>query len=284
VNNNLSISIVIPVYNEEHHIKACLDAIAMQTIKPLEVIVVDNNCTDKTVAIAKGFPFVTIIREPVQGRGAARNAGFNIARGDIIGRIDADSIVMTNWVARVLEDFQDSSIMGLTGLGKTNLILGINTLFITFWSQVYFWTTHSFFDVVTMWGANMAIRRTTWEHLRHQVTLDDKLVHEDQDISMVMLGSGGKIIQDNGLFVITTGRSYLYWPKFWEYFRRTFNTKRFHEYKHTLPADSPMRIGFWRSLPGALLGWFFTVVFIIYSLAMWPVFAVLKHVHGSKLS
>ena len=55
--NKLTLSIVIPVFNEQRYIKACLDSIAAQTVKPDEVIVVDNNSTDKTVQIAKKYKF-----------------------------------------------------------------------------------------------------------------------------------------------------------------------------------------------------------------------------------
>src|SRR5579885_2998873 len=139
----LTLSIVIPVYNEEHHIKACLDAIATQTVKPDEVIVVDNNCTDNTVKIAKTYSFVKVVPEPVQGRTAARNCGFNTATCDIIGRIDADSILLPNWVERVLVDFSDPTVSGVTGLGKTRVLLGARAWYSTFWSRVYFWTVHS---------------------------------------------------------------------------------------------------------------------------------------------
>nr|MDQ2973765.1 glycosyltransferase [bacterium] len=64
----MTLSLVIPVYNEEYNIKRCLTAIAGQTIMPDEVIVVDNNCVDKTIEIAKSFGFVTVVKEPKQGR------------------------------------------------------------------------------------------------------------------------------------------------------------------------------------------------------------------------
>jgi glycosyltransferase involved in cell wall biosynthesis len=86
-----NISIVIPVYNEAERIAACLESIAAQTVTPLEVIVVDNNSTDATVSIARSFPFVRVITAKCQGVIHARNRGFNAARGEIIGRIDADT-------------------------------------------------------------------------------------------------------------------------------------------------------------------------------------------------
>ena len=95
------VSIVIPAYNEERYLPACLDAIAAQTIKPFEVIVVDNNSSDSTAKIAAQYPFVRVVNEPRRGIGFARNAGFNAAAGDIIGRIDADTHVPASWVAKV---------------------------------------------------------------------------------------------------------------------------------------------------------------------------------------
>ena len=57
------ISVVIPCYNEEAAIGACLDALASQIPQPSEVIVVDNNCTDRTAEIAQSYGFVTVIQE-----------------------------------------------------------------------------------------------------------------------------------------------------------------------------------------------------------------------------
>src|SRR5688572_3020117 len=93
-----TVSIVIPAYNEENHLRLCLEAVARQTVKPLEVIVVDNNSTDATAAIARSFPFVTLLSEKRQGPQPARDRGYNAAHGEIIGRLDADSIVALDWV------------------------------------------------------------------------------------------------------------------------------------------------------------------------------------------
>ncbi len=282
--NSLTISIVIPVYNEENYIGQCLDAIASQNVQPLEVIVVDNNCTDKTVEIAEKYDFVKIIREPKQGRGYARSAGFNAARGDIIGRIDADSIVFSDWAERVSRDFKDSDVAGVTGLGATNVLLGFPKWYTTFWSRIYFWTAHEIFRSLTMWGANMAIRRSYWLNVRSKICLDDKIVHEDQDLSLLILGNGGQIIQDNKLIIRTSGGSYLYWPKFWEYFKRTFATRDYHLAKNTLKIDSPLRTKLSAIWLGALIGWFFTGLFIIYSLACWPIYSLSRKFHRPKFN
>ena len=46
------ISIVVPTYNEEKYIKLCLDSLHRQSLEPAEIIVVDNNSTDRTIAVS----------------------------------------------------------------------------------------------------------------------------------------------------------------------------------------------------------------------------------------
>ncbi len=104
-----TISIIIPVFNEADHLRRCLAAIDAQTVAPTEIVVVDNNSTDKTVTVASRHPLVRVISEKKQGIVHARNAGFSAARGDIIARIDADTIVPTDWVARISDFYSKSS-------------------------------------------------------------------------------------------------------------------------------------------------------------------------------
>ncbi len=271
----LTLTIVIPAYNEERHLKACLDAIASQTVKPDEVIVVDNNSTDKTMDIAKNYDFVTLITESKQGRGNARTAGFNAAKSDIIGRIDADSVIANNWVERVMVNFSDSSIAGVTGLGRTNIGPFLPNLYVTFWSRVYFWDVHAYFNVNTMWGANCAIRKSNWRLIRDQVCFDDRQVHEDQDVSILIAGSGGEITQDNSLLITTNGRSYAFFPKLFYYGVLRHRTKKLHKHLGTLEQPNAVLLGFWNTLPGRLYSVVPGVAFIITSIILWPLQALI---------
>src|SRR5262245_36697630 len=92
------LSIVIIAFNEEKHIGPCLEAIAHQTVAPDEVIVVDNNSTDRTVQIASSYPFIKVIHETEQGMIPARNTGLDAAKGDLLARIDADTRIPPQWV------------------------------------------------------------------------------------------------------------------------------------------------------------------------------------------
>lgn len=116
------ISVVIPAYNEGKNIKRCLEGFVDQTTRELfEVILVDNNCTDKTVEIARELQSkipLRIISEKEKGRGHARAAGFDAARGEIILSTDADAVVPPTWIEDMAKAFEDPTVAAVTGPGK----------------------------------------------------------------------------------------------------------------------------------------------------------------------
>ncbi len=118
------ISIVIPAYNEEKLISKCLDTLVNQkTDKKFEVILADNNSTDKTVEIAEKFSSklnLKIVHEKKQGRGAARYAGFKKASGDIILSADADAFFPPTWVEDLSNALIQSNAVAVTGSLKIN--------------------------------------------------------------------------------------------------------------------------------------------------------------------
>jgi len=91
----MKISVIIPVYNEEKHIVQCLKSLNNQTLKPLEIIVIDDGSTDNTLKILR-TPYsalrteVVLIKQNHLGTGAARNLGAKKSRGKILVFIDAD--------------------------------------------------------------------------------------------------------------------------------------------------------------------------------------------------
>ncbi len=113
------ISVVIPAYNEEHYLGACLAALNEQnTTTDFEIIVVNNASTDHTRQVALEHTTknnLRIIDEPQKGRGAARSTGFAAAQGSIILSTDADAIVPSNWVDKMIEYFEDPAIVAVSG-------------------------------------------------------------------------------------------------------------------------------------------------------------------------
>jgi len=99
---NPKISVIIPVYNGEKTLERCLNSVLKQNYKNYEVIPVDNNSTDNSKRIIEDFQKkdkrVKYALETVQGRGAARNCGVNLAQGEIIVMIDQDCVAPKNWI------------------------------------------------------------------------------------------------------------------------------------------------------------------------------------------
>jgi glycosyltransferase involved in cell wall biosynthesis len=189
----LALSLIIPAYNEQQHLKACLDSVAAQTKQPFEVIVVDNNSTDDTVKIAKSYPFVRVVKEKQQGIVYARDAGFNAAKGTIIGRIDSDSRLPIDWVETILNFYSDHKHenTALTGGGifyntpMPRLSRHILSLLAFRVNQVAL--GHHF-----LFGSNMAFPAHIWPKIKDKICIRTD-IHEDIDIAVHMHEIGTKI-------------------------------------------------------------------------------------------
>jgi len=108
------ISFVIPCYNEEEHIKDCIRSIRKHTNVPYQIIVVDNNCTDKTVEIAEA-ELAIIVKETRKGVVFARQAGYEAATGSLIANIDADSKITDGWIWEALSRLSNDDVVAVTG-------------------------------------------------------------------------------------------------------------------------------------------------------------------------
>jgi len=87
------ISAIMPVYNGAAFVAAAIESALGQAYAPLELIVVDDGSTDGSAAIVQGFgDKLTCIHQRNRGPAAARNAGLQIARGEIIAFLDADDL------------------------------------------------------------------------------------------------------------------------------------------------------------------------------------------------
>lgn len=88
---DLSISVVIPCFNASAFLGETLGSVRNQTLKPCEIIVVDDGSTDGSARVAEAFgPSVQVVRQSNGGAAAARNHGVALARGEWIAFLDAD--------------------------------------------------------------------------------------------------------------------------------------------------------------------------------------------------
>lgn len=222
----MKISVILPVFNEEEYIESCLLSLQKQQEQADEIIVVDNNSTDRSIAIAKKFG-VRVVKESRQGISYARNKGFSVAKFEILARIDADSNLPTNWVKKIKQNFSKYKIDALTG----------PVIFFDFpfktpaYAQMYL----ELFKYIqkgkdTLIGPNMAITKKIWKKIEKKVCMDNTKVHEDIDLAIHLVQAGGKIRTDNTLIAHCSARRLLKHPKsfFVEYPIRLVNTLKIH--------------------------------------------------------
>jgi glycosyltransferase involved in cell wall biosynthesis len=186
------ISIIIPAYNEERYLAACLDSIAAQTVMPDEVIVVDNNSTDSTADIARRYPFVRLLREPHQGLVYARAAGLDQAKGDLLVRIDADTRLPADWLATLLvEAKRYPQLAGYSGRG---IFYDVPFPRLFGWLQVMTFQYLQFPAMrgFSLWGANMVLKRSAW-HVIRQSWHQRNDIDEDVDLSLLLYGHGLRV-------------------------------------------------------------------------------------------
>lgn len=105
-------SIVIRAFNEEKHIGRLLDGIAQQTVKDVQVILVDSGSSDNTVAIARKHKVDVVTISPHEFTfGRSLNVGVSQARADLVLIASAHVYpVYPDWIERMLEPFKDEKI------------------------------------------------------------------------------------------------------------------------------------------------------------------------------
>lgn len=108
-------SVVVCTNNRPAELEKCLGGIVKQTIRPAEIVVVDNAAGDVRVAdISKRFG-ARYVQEPEQGASHARNRGVAESSGEIIAYLDDDACPDPQWLAGLLEGFVDPRVMVVWG-------------------------------------------------------------------------------------------------------------------------------------------------------------------------
>ena len=108
------VSVIIPVYNGELHLKKCIESLLSQTLKLCEFIFINDGSNDKSQAIIEDFQKtderIILINQENQGVSAARNSGLQIAKGNYIGFVDADDTVLPDFFETLLEIAQQTNV------------------------------------------------------------------------------------------------------------------------------------------------------------------------------
>lgn len=203
-----TISVVIPSRNDGTFLAVCLDALARQTRQADEVIVVDADSTDDTTAIARAAG-ARVVHQAELGIWPATAAGFDAASGDLLARLDADSVPAPDWLEQVERRMArpdrptavtaSGVFYGGTALRRwlaRHLYLG-----------GYFVAIGALLGHPPVFGSNFALRAEAWTVLRDVVHRDRADVHDDLDLSWWMQ-PGMSVVFEPALVVGVSARPF----------------------------------------------------------------------------
>ena len=180
-----SVTVVIPVRDDASLLRRCLEALGRQTWPPDEVIVVDDGSQDDASGDAAADHGARLVTQPPQGIASASAAGYDVARGDLIARLDADSLPPDDWLERLLQALiDDASIDAVTG---DAWFLHASPRVRRHAASVYLGAYRAMLlpalGHTPLFGSNMAFRRDVWSQVAAEVHREDELLHDDLDLS-----------------------------------------------------------------------------------------------------
>lgn len=123
-----TISILVPYFNSEKYIHRCIESIINQTLKEIELILIDDGSTDNSYRICEKYAEndnrIILLKKENGGQGTARNLGLDIAKGKYIGFVDSDDFIELNMYELMFEKIEhynaDISICGYNIFNKLN--------------------------------------------------------------------------------------------------------------------------------------------------------------------
>jgi len=199
------ISVIVPAYNEEQNIRACLESVSRQTIPrdSYEIIVVDGGSKDRTREIAEEYADLVFIQTSKKV-GGARNDGAEKARGSLIVTTDADCIIPPDWLSVITEAFDRDPgtvqlfgpVIPMEGGLKNHLFLALANNFSRFgyYARLFYYTL----------GCNTAFRKEAFFRAGMYRTVD---AGDDLEIAKRMKDLG-KVTFENRMRVIFSMRRY----------------------------------------------------------------------------
>lgn len=132
--DNIKVSVIVPVYNNEEYISTSLSSIINQDFtKPYEIIVVDDGSTDNSLDIAQNLLSKTdipykLIHQRNSGVSVARNHGIEVSRGDYLVFVDGDDYILTNHLSELYNGKTDFTLIQMAKEGTKSTFNCQNSL------------------------------------------------------------------------------------------------------------------------------------------------------------
>lgn len=208
----MTISFIIPARNEEAYIGKAIEHILGQSSELVkEIIVVDNNSTDKTSEIAAGYPKTKVLKETIPGTNRTRQRGVDVATGDIIAFIDADNWLAPDWSENALRLLSKPGVVAAAGVYRFRDIgkLGDFFTFLGFLLVAYpvYWLVHNILHLGSVvQGGNLVV----WKKALDQIGgLDINYVFFGDDVNTGKRLRGiGRVLFSHRLVTLSSGRRF----------------------------------------------------------------------------
>ena len=113
------VSVIIPAYNEEKVIENCLKSLLNQNYKLIEIILIDDGSSDKTLKIAKKYKIKTL-KQNHKGPGPARNLGASYAKGETLVFADSDMTFEKNFIGDLVKPILQRKTIGTFSKNEMN--------------------------------------------------------------------------------------------------------------------------------------------------------------------
>jgi glycosyltransferase involved in cell wall biosynthesis len=195
--NKIKVSVVLPAYNEELVLEQTLTSILEQDYpEPIQLIIADNNSTDKTSEIAKRLG-AQVVLEKRKGTRFAYDAGMRAAKGELILVTNADVRLPINWITEIVKAYNDPEVVGVGT--KVNFFNAPK------WVQRFMNLSYAINPTESMWGTSLSCRRWVYEKaggFNHGVN-----TNEDAIFSLI-IQKFGKVKMLDHLTVLMDGRRY----------------------------------------------------------------------------
>ena len=244
--NNPLVSVIIPTKNFSKILEVCLKSIKNQTYKNIELIIVDNDSTDKTKEIAKRYDARFFVAGPDQSKGRVfgapyqRNYGFREARGEYLYYVDADMELPKNLIEECVE------IMLANEKCKA-IIIAEESFGIGFWAKCKWLERRTYWDDDLV-EAPRFFNKNTLEDMGY---LDNTIGADDWDLALRMRQTGQLILRTKNYVIHNEGvlnlsrlveKRFLYGKDVFK-FKEKHGTKKFYTY------FTPFRKSYFKNIP-----------------------------------
>jgi cellulose synthase/poly-beta-1,6-N-acetylglucosamine synthase-like glycosyltransferase len=198
---NPLVTVLVPAFNEGRVIARTITSILQTGYERVEVLVIDDGSTDDTSEVVQGMiatdPRVRLLRKVNGGKAHAANAGLQVATGEIVVAVDADTLIMPGSIERLVAHFADESVTAACG----NVEVGNVHSWLTRFQAIEYITSQNFDRRAFAVLNSVSVVPGALGAWRRKAVLDvggysSDTLTEDTDLTLTVLRAGGRIVYE----------------------------------------------------------------------------------------